>query len=232
MRPTISCIIPVYNAARYLAEALDSVLAQSVAADEIILVDDGSTDDSRHVASQYADHVTLVHQVNQGPAAARNRGLQLARGDLIAFLDADDLWAREKTARQCEAFASRPELGICITNVQNFWAPELQHEKAHLDRRYTDPHPGYVCQCLMTRREVFDRVGTFDESLRVSEDTDWFSRAERAGVVKHILPEVLVQRRLHSTNTSYALYNSARARDDILEVAIRNLRSKRDSDRT
>ncbi len=76
---------------------------------------------------------------------------------------------------------------------------------------------------------MFDRVGLFDESLRLSEDTDWFSRAERAGVVKQVLPEVLVHRRLHSTNTSYAIYNSERARADLLEVAMRNLRHRRDS---
>ena len=168
-------------------------------------------------------------QENRGPAAARNRGLRLATGELITFLDADDLWVTDKTARQSDAFAATPELSICIAHAQNFWAPELQHERAHLDQRYADPHPGYVCQCLMARREVFDRVGLFDESLRVSEDTDWFARAERAGVVKQVLPEVLVRRRLHSTNTSYAIYNSDRARADLLEVAMRNLRHKRDS---
>jgi glycosyltransferase involved in cell wall biosynthesis len=227
MRPAISCIIPVYNAEKYLAEALDSVLAQTVVPDEIILVDDGSTDGSRQIAAEYRKHARLVEQQNLGPAAARNHGLRLARGELITFLDADDLWATDKTARQCKAFAEAPGLGICITHAQNFWAPELQSEQAHLDQRYADPHPGYVCQCLMARREVFDRVGVFDESLRVSEDTDWFSRAERAGVVKVVLHDVLVHRRLHSTNTSYALYTSDQARADILEVAMRNLRHKR-----
>ena len=229
MRPTISCVIPVFNAAKYLAEALDSVLAQTVVPNEIILVDDGSTDESAQVAAKYGRHARLVSQENRGPAAARNRGLQLARGELIAFLDADDLWATDKTERQCDAFARQPDLSICITHARNFWAPELQHEQAHVDQRYTEPHAGYVCQCLMARRSVFDRVGLFDESLRLSEDTDWFSRAERAGVVKQVLPEVLVHRRLHSTNTSYAIYNSERARADLLEVAMRNLRHRRDS---
>ncbi len=229
MRRTISCIIPVFNAAKYLAEAIDSVLAQTVVPDEIILVDDGSTDESAQIAATYRRHLRLVAQENRGPAAARNRGLQLATGELITFLDADDLWARDKTARQCDAFAAAPELSICIAHAQNFWAPELQHERAHLDQRYADPHPGYVCQCLMARRDVFDRVGLFDESLRVSEDTDWFARAERAGVVKQVLPEVLVRRRLHTSNTSYAIYNSDRARADLVEVAMRNLRHKRDS---
>jgi glycosyltransferase involved in cell wall biosynthesis len=226
-RPTLSCIIPVYNAAAYLAEALDSVFAQTVEPDEIIVVDDGSTDGSLDVAARYATRVKLVSQDNRGPASARNHGLRLAGGELVAFLDADDIWAPDKTARQCAALAELPEVGICITHVQNFWAPELQHEQVGLDQRYTDPHPGYVCQCLMARRTVFDRVGVFDESLRVSEDTDWFTRAERAGVAKHIVPDVLVHRRLHGSNTSYSLYNSDRARNDILEVAMRNLRSKR-----
>jgi glycosyltransferase involved in cell wall biosynthesis len=225
--PTISCIIPVYNAAAYLAEAVDSVLAQTVEPDEIIIVDDGSTDGSLDVAARYETRLKLVRQENRGPASARNHGLRLAGGELVTFLDADDIWARDKTALQCAVLAERPEVDICMTHVQNFWAPELQHQQVDVDQRYTDAHPGYVCQCLMARRAVFDRVGVFDESLRVSEDTDWFARAERAGVVKHILPDVLVRRRLHGSNTSYALYNSARAREDILEVAMRNLRSKR-----
>ncbi len=232
MRPKISCIIPVYNAAEYLAEALDSVLAQTVVPDEIILIDDGSTDDPQKVVNPYQRHVHLVHQENRGPAAARNHGLRLATGDLITFLDADDVWAPEKTARQCEALANGPELSICITHAQNFWQPELAHEREHLDQRYAEPHPGYVCQCLMARRGVFDRIGVFDESLRVSEDTDWFARAERAGIDKLILPDVLVHRRLHSTNTSYALYDSAAARESILEVALRNLRHKRGNEST
>ena len=82
---------------------------------------------------------------------------------------------------------------------------------------------------LERQRLRVDRVGLFDESLRVSEDTDWFARAERAGVVKQVLPEVLVHRRSHTTNTSYAIYNSTRARADLLEVAMRNLRHKRGS---
>ncbi len=226
MRARISCIIPVYNAAPYLAEALDCVLAQTVPIDEIILVDDGSTDGSREVAARYSKHASLVSQENLGPAAARNHGLRLASGDLITFLDADDVWAVEKTERQLAAFNDQPELAICMTHVQNFWAPEFQ-PTSRPDRKFTEAQPGYVCQCLMARREVFDRVGLFDESLRVSEDTDWFGRAERAGVAKQILTDVLVRRRLHGSNTSYALYSSDKARNDILEVAMRNLRAKR-----
>ncbi len=226
-RPKISCIVPIYNAAPYLAEALDCILAQTVPIDEIILIDDGSTDDSRAVAARYSQHASLVSQDNHGPAAARNHGLRLASGDLITFLDADDIWAVDKTERQLDAFTERPELTICMTYVQNFWEPEFQ-PAAQLDRKFTDAQPGYVCQCLMARRDVFDRVGLFDESLRMSEDTDWFGRAERAGVVKQMLSDVLVHRRLHGSNTSYALYSSDQARDDILEVAMRNLRAKRD----
>lgn len=228
MSVTISCIIPVYNAADYLGEALDSALAQSRKLDEIIVVDDGSTDASADVVACYAPHVQYVRQDNMGPAGARNHGLRLARGDFITFLDADDVWKPEKTAVQLAAFFARPQLEMCTVHVQNFWIAELAHEALRLEgQRPTQPQPGYVLQSLMARRGLFDRVGVLDEHLRVSEDTDWFQRAERAGIVMEILPDVLVRRRIHHNNTSYRLFNSQAARDNILEVTLKNLRARR-----
>jgi hypothetical protein len=121
-----------------------------------------------------------VRPDNQGRAAARDHGLRLAHGGLITFLDIDDIWANDRTAKPLAAFAGRPELDMCKTHAQNSWAPELEHNRGRLEgEESTQPQPGQVCQCLMARRTVFDRVGVFDEKLRVSEDTDWLWRAER-----------------------------------------------------
>ena len=99
----ISCIVPVFNGERYLAEALDSILAQTWRPLEVIVVDDGSTDGTAHIAAGYGAEVSYIHQANAGPAAARNRGLDAARGEFIAFLDADDLWHKDKLSARWPA---------------------------------------------------------------------------------------------------------------------------------
>ena len=228
MRTSISCIVPVYNGARFLAEALDSILAQTLPPTEIIVVDDGSTDATTEVANAYAEHVTYVQQPNAGPASARNRGIGLATGSFIAFLDADDLWQPQKLERQMQVLGDSPEAGICITYLRNFWVEELAAERERMrGHDFAKPMPGYVCQCLLARRSVFDSVGQFDESKRIGEDTDWFLRVERAGIAREILPEALVFRRIHEQNISYEVHQSAKAREDVLDNVIALLKRRR-----
>lgn len=200
-RDLISCVLPVFNAERYLAEALDSIFAQSHRPLEVIVVDDGSTDGSARIAESYGAQLQLLTQSNAGPAAARNRGLDAATGAYVAFLDADDLWHPDKLARQIERFRQRPELDYCITHVETFWTPEFEHLRAH----YADPRSdrtlaGYLLQSLLCRRATFDTVGRFDPALRTGEDTDWFLRAADAGTVMEVLDAVLVRRRFHPDN--------------------------------
>src|ERR1700678_803249 len=108
--PTISVIIPTYNRADLIGQALESALAQTHPADEIIVVDDGSTDDTERVVAQYAGQVRYMRQVNAGPSAARNRGIQAASGDFIALLDSDDLWVKDRLERQLAALTLHPGL--------------------------------------------------------------------------------------------------------------------------
>jgi glycosyltransferase involved in cell wall biosynthesis len=223
MKELISCIVPVFNGELYLAEALDSILSQTHRRVEIIIVDDGSTDQTASVMSRYSDQACLLHQENAGPAAARNRGLRQARGEFVAFLDADDLWHPEKLERQLGRFRARPELDISVTYVQNFWVPGLEKEKArYQNHRFAQPLPGYATQALLARRVVFDRVGDFDTSVRVVDDTDWFLRAIEGGAVIEILTDVLVQRRLHQGN----LTRSALAQDELMRL-LKNLLDKK-----
>ena len=199
----ISCIVPVFNGERYLSEALDSIFAQTYRPLEIIVVDDGSTDATASIIAGYGDRVHCLRQRNQGPASARNMGVRAARGEFIAFLDADDLWHHEKLQRQITRFAARPELELCITQVQHFWIPELKAEEERLrNHRLASPAPGYLIQALLSRRGLLTKVGLFDPSLRQSEDTDWFLRAFEKQVVTEIVPQVLVYRRLHGSNIS------------------------------
>src|SRR5947209_1330223 len=137
----ISVIIPVYNGERHLAEALDSVLSQAHHPLEVIVVDDGSTDNTAAVARKYSA-VRYYHQANGGSAAARNRAIELAHGDLFAFLDADDVWAPEKLKRQMAVLEAEPELEAVLGFAQQFFSPELPPEIRMRLRCPAEPQPG------------------------------------------------------------------------------------------
>jgi glycosyltransferase involved in cell wall biosynthesis len=202
-QPLISCVIPVFNGERYLREAVDSILAQTYRPLQIIVADDGSTDGTPAMAAGYDGQVRYLRQANAGPGAARNLGIDAARGEFIAFLDADDLWHPEKLARQFARFEARPELDLCVTHVKNFWAPELRKEEARLrNHRLARPLPGYIMQTVLARRALFQRVGKFAPELRHGDVKEWFLRAAEHGAVIELLPDVLVSRRLHKSNLS------------------------------
>lgn len=194
----VSCIVPVYNGERYVAEALDSILSQSYAPVEVIVVDDGSEDGTAGVLSGYGRRIRCVRQENAGPAAARNRGLAESAGDLVAFLDADDLWHREKLARQVDHLGRSPECDLCTTHWRYIWAEELSEEAEQFwGHPLEGPLAGYMLQTLLTRRTVFEEIGPFDPSLRYGEDHEWFTRASDAGKTLCTLPDVLACRRVH-----------------------------------
>ena len=226
MPAAISCIIPVFNGEAFLGEALASVFAQTLLPAEVIVVDDGSTDGTRDVVDRFGERIRYVYQDNKGPAAARNKGIALATGSLLAFLDADDLWLPQKLARQVRRFAERGDLQVSVTQVRNFWIEELRAEaNAMLDHRLAAVAlPGYVPQTMLARREVFARVGPFDERLRIGEDTDWFLRATDLGIVMELIPEVLVRRRLHHTNLTRS---GGELRSNLTDAVWRSLQRRR-----
>lgn len=209
--PLVSCIVPVYNGERYLRESVDSILAQTYRPLEVVVADDGSTDGTAGIARSYGALATYLWQPNAGPAAACNLGLHASRGEFVAFLAADDLWHPEKLARQMIRFQARPDLDLCVTHIQNFWAPELAAEEAELrDHRLARPLPGYTLVTLVARRAIFETVGDLDPSLRHGDGTDWFLRAAERDAVMEMLPEVLVYRRLHPANRSRHLADHSR----------------------
>ena len=198
---SVTCILPVYNGERFLAEALGSVLAQDVPNLDVIVVDDGSTDGTAAILADFGSKIRVVRQENLGVSAARNRGLDEVGSEFVAFQDCDDLWMPGKLTRQLALLEARPELDLCLGLVQNFWMDELAaEEEAYRGSRFAAPAPGYLLQALVARRRAFDRVGRFDTGLGVGEDNDWFLRARDAGLVEEVIPEVLVRRRLHLHN--------------------------------
>ena len=213
--PLVSCIVPVYGGEKYLSEALDSIASQTHQPIEIIVVDDGSTDASAVVAAGHPSQPRSIRQANAGPAAARNRGVNDARGEYVAFLDADDLWHPEKLTRQFHLLANRPDAGVCVTEIRNFWSPELDEtERAGEPENFSRPWTAYNCVGLLTSRQVFDKVGPFDEQLRITEDLEWFARLPDLGIEVAVVPEVLVFRRVHPGNLTRR--QAAESRDAFL----------------
>ena len=203
--PPISVIVPVYNMGRYLTDAVASIEAQGFDCVEIVVVDDGSTDETPEVIVSLGDRVVAAHQPNRGPAAARNVGIDMASGELLAFLDADDLWPAGKIARQLERLEREPELDVVLGRIQYVAldggeVPEIEFED--LDAKtLTHVHLGSG----LYRRRAFELIGTFDESLQFSEDVDWFLRAREAQLRVAILPEITLVYRFHDANMSRQL---------------------------
>ena len=214
---SISVIVPAHNAAPYLAEAIDSIRAQAYGNLEIVVVDDGSTDATAEVAA--AEGVRLLRQPQGGAGAARNAGLELARGDLLAFLDADDLWTEGKLRAQLRALAAQPHVDLVFGHVEHFISPEIDAVKAGL---YCPPgkHPAYLVGCLLARASAFRRVGNFREDLRVGEFVDWLARAEELGLRSHIPDETVLRRRIHSTNLGLTRRDSSRDYAVVLKAAL------------
>jgi glycosyltransferase involved in cell wall biosynthesis len=199
-RPTVSVVIPAFEAERYVGAAIESVLAQGYEPLEIVVVDDGSTDGTAAAVARYGDRVHHHAQEHAGIGAARNRGVALARGDLIAFLDADDLWAPNKLARQTAALAADPALDLVFGHVLQFVSAELDPADAAKVRCPTEAAPGHLPGTLLARREAFACVGTFATDCRVGEFVDWCARARERGLTERMLPETVLLRRIHTTN--------------------------------
>lgn len=189
--PTVSVVVPAYNAAAFVGRAVDSVLAQSWADREVLVVDDGSTDGTVAVLAAYGDRLRVLAQANAGPAAARNRGLHEARGRYVAFLDADDWWLPQKLARQVALLDGRPEIGFCSTATRivtedgaaaGEW-PCAPGDRPLLETLFMrSAAVSGSTSGVLARRELLLAAGGFDASLRGFEDPDlWMRLAARAG---------------------------------------------------
>lgn len=198
----VSVIVPVYNGERYLSFAIQSILGQDYHNFEVIVVDDGSTDNSGNIARSF-EEVHYIHQSNQGVAMARNVGIAAARGEFIAFLDADDLWAPDKLSVQVDYFLKSPQVGYTLAKMHNFLEPGISWPSWQGEKFLEEDEYSYSLSALVVRKSVLDKIGTFDPRFRIGSDTDWLIRAKEAGIRMAILPDVLVQRRIHDSNLCY-----------------------------
>jgi glycosyltransferase involved in cell wall biosynthesis len=224
MSTLVSCIIPVYNGERFIGEAIASIRAQTHQPIEIIVVDDGSTDNTESAARAAYDGIVWSRQENAGPAKARNLGLTLARGEFIAFLDADDRFLPEKIARQIAHFASNPATDIVLTRVRMFWEG-LESEAAAYRHDNREESAGFANSNMLVRRSVFDRAGAFDERLPHAATVEWFRTFAEKGIVSETLQEALVERRMHEDN--YSRKQRAVSHDEFLHLVKRAMDAKR-----
>ena len=194
MGPLVSIIIPVFNGERFLREAVESVLAQKYSPVEIIIVDDGSTDGTATVARSFPETVRYRHQTNHGPAAARNRGIEQAQGNLIAFADADDLWPSHKLELQLPYLIRDSKIDIVLGRIQQVLLSETQAKEIG------DPAFSVNLGSAVIRRSCFERVGLFDETMRYSEDVDWFMRAREGAAAIMTIDAVTLFYRQHEQN--------------------------------
>lgn len=221
--PAVSVILVVRDGAAYITDALESVRRGEVVPCEILVIDGQSTDDTLSIVSRFPG--TSIHsQRSSGIAGAYNEGIRLAVGDLVAFISHDDLWTSRKLCAQLEYLSNHPDAWGCVGHVMHFLdrdsvAP-AGFRRSLLDR----PVPGYVMECLLVRRTVFEHVGLFDESMSVSEDTDWFARVRDAGMSIGLLEETLLLKRVHSGNTSL---NDRGINDQLLRVLRGSIERKR-----
>ena len=195
-RASVSVIIPVWNGERFLAEAIESVLNQTRPPQEVIVVDDGSTDGSAEVAKKFGESVRYFFQSHSGLAVARNKGVELAGGDFFAFLDADDIWAKDKLACQMKAFEDNPDLDMVLGQVRQFYSRAsgaVFHEEPEI-------LPGYLPSSILIKRVSFSRAGKFSPQWRVGEFIDWYLRAEEIGLKSFLVPSVVLMRRIHDAN--------------------------------
>jgi glycosyltransferase involved in cell wall biosynthesis len=226
--PTVSVIIPTYNRWPMIAEAVESVLAQSFTALEVIVIDDGSDDGTVDRLQKYAASLRVISQERRGVAAARNSGVRNAQGRYVAFLDSDDLWLSGKLEIQTAFMAQHPEMQICQT--EEIWIrhgrrvnPKTKHRKPSGDifRRSLE-----LClvspSAVMMTRELFDRVGGFDETLPVCEDYDLWLRIAVEHRVGLIPTALVVKRGGHADQLSRSVWGMDRYRVRSLRNLLRS----------
>ncbi|MDZ4770958.1 MAG: glycosyltransferase [Chloroflexota bacterium] len=210
MTLSVSVIIPVHNGAVFLPDAIQSVRAQNYSPIEIIVVDDGSTDATADVASSLGDDVHLIRQPKRGVSAARNVGFAAASGDLIAFLDADDLLTPGTIAAEVGCFESNPDIDMVGGYMQLIPLLGADGAAVHAPTMIRNiPQLTVQMGCALFRSALVERVGGFDETLSYAEDVDWHLRAEESGIRRAILHRVTLLYRRHPANatqrTSYAV---------------------------
>ena len=221
--PKVSVIIPVYNGEQYLAEAIDSVLEQTYPDLEIIVVDDGSTDQSAEIVKSYGNRTRYIYKENGGTASAMNLGCARAKGTFIAWLSADDAFLPNKISKQVEILDNNPKVGLVHTDFY------LVNENDEIIRPCRTVNPGRDCflqrwingvfinaSSVLFRREILRRAGIFDENISRVADADMWARMYKYCNFAHV-PELLLRYRLHMNSASFNISEMKKERSLLME---------------
>lgn len=198
----VSTVIPVYNREEFIAEAIESALNQQGVKMEILVVDDGSTDGTVAAASRFGSRIRLIRQENAGPPAARNRGVAAAQGEFLTFLDSDDLWPPHRTRLLLDCLTTHPGAGAAMGQMQYIPADVSRSDRFAAACREAEAIRNYNLGASLFRSSALQAVGGFDETMRYSDDWDWFVRAREKGVRIELVPEVTLINRRHGENLS------------------------------
>lgn len=199
--PLVSVIVAVSNGSRYLAQALESVLSQTYRRIDLIVVDDGSVDNSDRIARS-REEIRYISQQNAGLAVARNVGVNAAQGELVAFIDQDDLWTPNKLDSQVDYLLQNPEIQYVNAWVKMFVEPGTSPRQGYTEDFLGRAHVGRTPGTLVARKSVFDLIGMFSADFSIACDVEWFVRANARNIPMFIIPEVLLYKRIHNNNLS------------------------------
>jgi glycosyltransferase involved in cell wall biosynthesis len=215
----------VYNGAAFLREALECVRQQTYPRIELIVVDDGSTDESAEIARSFGP-AQYVRHANRGIAASRNRGVELASGALLAFLDQDDTWRADKIARQFEYLNDHPDVSIVLSKERLVFADGYHSPYWENHRLMVEDHVAVVPGAWLVRKRLFEEVGPFDGKFKIADDFDWLMRVLDMGARYGVVEETLLFKRLHEANASSRI-DVARA--EILTLMRSSIHRRRES---
>ncbi|MBR0953529.1 glycosyltransferase family 2 protein [Bradyrhizobium canariense] len=196
----VSVVIAAYNSEAYIAEAIESVLGQTIPPDEVIVIDDGSSDGTRAALDRFSDRIVAFTQTNSGQAVAVNKGLAMARGGLIGFCDADDLWTPRKLEMQLALLDRDGKFDAAFGKVQQFVSLDVPEAQRARLKPAVEIMPGELKQCMLIRRAALDRIDPFDETLPATFFIAWLGRAKQSGLKIAHVDDVVVRRRLHLGN--------------------------------
>ena len=202
-KPLISVMMPTYNNAKYIKQAIESIYAQNYDNIEIIVVDDGSTDNTKEIVQQYKD-IKYFYIEHKGIPFARNTALEKSTGEYIAFLDSDDYWLPNKLNTQIQYFKDHPDCEIVFTKYENFFENEyVKKNKIAIFEKTSEKNNNSCLETSVVKKRVFDKCGKYNESLEFGEDTEYEYRISKNNInIKHIINKIFYMRRLHGKNIS------------------------------
>jgi len=224
--PLVSVIMPVCNGESYVDQALQSVFKDLYRPIEVIAVDDGSSDNTARIIGRYGE-VRYVYQDNGGVASARNKGIALSRGEIIAFMDCDDIWQPGRLTATVRFFQEHPDTGYVLAKQMMFVEPGCDIPPWVKPQWLRQPQDASNTGVLVARRATFDRVGLFNQDIG-GEDTEWLVRASEAGVPMARLPEVVLHRRIHGENLSVKMLGMRR--NNLMRIARESIRRQQEKE--